>query len=133
MHEPFNMRPEEHRYCLRTNDAYGWQTGTTADGSQVLHCNDNWLHIDKDGVLRHVGEESVPFQDGPILVRRFWLHDRWMGIEDLDSELALYFTNPDECVMEKKDIDWWLAIGQFVFHCGWSEYVLGSQGQVEIS
>jgi hypothetical protein len=37
--------------------------------------------------------------------------------------LALY-TNPAEFVMQEKDIEWWLGVGQFVFHCGWSEYVV---------
>jgi hypothetical protein len=133
MREPFNLRPEDHRYCLRTNEAYGWQTGTTPDGLQVLHCKHNWLLFDREGVLLHAGAESVPFQDGPIFVRRFWLPDRWMGIEDLDSELALFYTDPEEFVMDEEDIDWWIQVGQFVFHCGWSEYVLGSEGQVEIS
>jgi hypothetical protein len=133
MHEPFNMRPDDYRYCLRTNEAYGWQTGTTPDGSQVLRCKENWLLFDKGGVLLRVSGDGVPFQDGPILVRRFWLPDRWMGIEDLESELALFYTNPDEFVMEEKDIEWWIRVGQFVFHCGWTEYVLGAEGQVKIS
>ena len=29
VHEPFNMRPDDYRYCLLTDDAYGWQTGRT--------------------------------------------------------------------------------------------------------
>jgi hypothetical protein len=99
----------------------------------VLHCKDNWLLFDKEGALLRVGAEIVPFQDNPIFVRRFWLPDRWMGIEDLESELALFYTNPEEFVMEEKDILWWIRVGQFVFHCGWNEYVLSAEGQVEIS
>src|SRR5262245_31899616 len=133
MREPFNVRPDDHRYRLRTNEAYGWQTGTTANGMQVLHCKDSWLLFDEEGSLVGVGPEALPFTEGPISVRRFWLPERWLGIEDLDSELALFYRNPEEFVMEEKDIDWWIRVGQFVFHCGWSEYVLGAEGQVEIS
>jgi hypothetical protein len=99
MHEPFNMRPGDYRYCLRTNEADGWRTGITPDGFQVLRCKENWLLFDEEGVLLRVSGEYVSFDDGPIFVRRFWLPDRWMGIEDLDSELALFYTNPEQFVM----------------------------------
>lgn len=130
MHQPYNVRPEDYRYCLRTNDAYGWETGRTADGIQVLHCKANWLLFDENGHCIRAGTEAVSFQDEPIHVLRFWIPERWMGIEDLDSELALVYTDPVEAVMEPSDIDAWVRAGQFVFHCGWGDYVMGPEGQV---
>jgi hypothetical protein len=131
--EPFYIRPPDFRYCLRTSPAYGWATGVTADGLQVLHCKRSWLVFDADGHLLRDGEQELPFQDGSIQVRRFWLPERWMGVEDLPDVLSEFYTAPDEYEMEPGDPEAWIRAGQFVFYPGWSEYIMGPGGRVEAS
>ncbi len=133
MDEPFYIRPPDFRYGLRSNPAYGWSTGIAEDGSQILHCKRNWLVFDREGHLQRCGEETVPFHEGPIEVRRFWLPDRWMGIEDLPDVLAEFYTAPEKYEMAPGDPAAWLRAGQFVFYPGWSEYIIGPGGRVAAS
>lgn len=133
MHEPFHVRPADHRYVLRTYPTYGWATGTAADGSLVLRCGKAWLLFDPDGTLVRVGDEPVAYRDGPIAVRRFWLPDRWIGVEDLPDSLAAYDTAPDEFEMRPEDVESWVRAGQFMFYPGASDYIMGRGGKVEAS
>lgn len=133
MDEPFYIRPPDFLYCLRSATGYGWATGTAADGSQVLHCERHWLVFDPAGRLLRAGDEPVPFDAGPIHVRRFWVPDRFVGVEDLPDTLSEFYTAPDRYEMEPGDPDIWIASGQFVFYPGWSEYIIGPGGRVEAS
>ena len=130
MHEPFYLRPPDFHYCLRSNPTYGWATGVAEDGSQILCCKRNWLVFDHDGNLMRSGEQEVPFTDGPIEVKRFWIPDCWLGVEDLPDVLAEYYTAPADFVMEPGDVESWLRDGQFVFYPGWTEYIMGPRGRV---
>jgi hypothetical protein len=133
MGEPFYIRPPEFLYCLRTNPAYGWETGVTDDGSQVLRCKRHWLVFDPAGHLLQASDEPVGFRHRPIEVRRFWLPERSVGVEDLPDTLAEFYTAPDEYQMEPGDPEAWISAGQFVFYPGWSEYIMGPGGRVEAS
>ncbi len=133
MGEPFYIRSPDFLYCLRTNPAYGWETGIAADGSQVLHCKQHWLVFDPAGHLLRAGDEPVPLHDGPIAVRRFWVPERFVGVEDLPDTLSEFYTAPDEYEMEPCDPEAWIRAGQFVFYPGWSEYIMGPGGRVVAS
>lgn len=125
MGEPCYVRPPEYRYCLRSNPAYGWATGATEEGLQVLHAGQDWLLFDAEGVLLRADSGAVPFRDGPIQVRRFWLPDRWMGIEDMED--------PEEAEMRPEDVEAWIRDGQFQFYPGSGDYIVGRAGNVEAS
>ena len=73
------------------------------------------------------------FRDGPITVRRFWVPERFVGVEDLPDTLSEFYTAPDEYEMEPGDPVAWIGAGQFVFYPGWSEYIMGPGGRVEAS
>src|SRR5947209_5634248 len=90
MKEPFYVRPEDYRYCLRSNKEYGWATGLTEDGLLVLRPRlpSCWLIFDREGNLLRVTDKLVSFREAPIGVKRFWFTDRWLGIEDLPEELS---------------------------------------------
>lgn len=133
MHEPFYIRSPDFLYCLRSNPAYGWATGLTEGGLQILHCQRNWLMFDADGNLLRASQQDVPFRDGPIEVRRFWLPDLWTGLEDLPDVLAEFYTAPDEYVMQPGDPEAWINSGQFMFYPGWGDYIMGPDGSVEAS
>lgn len=133
MDEPFYIRPPEFLYNLHTNLAYGWETGIADNWTQVLHCQRHWLVFDPVGHLLSAGDEPVRFRDQPIKVRRFWVPERCVGIEDLPDTLAEFYTAPDEYEMEPGDPEAWIRAGQFVFYTGWSEYILGPDGCVEAS
>jgi hypothetical protein len=125
MHEPFYIRPAGYRYCLRSNPAYGWATGTTDDGLQVLQTGRDRLIFDGDGNLLRASEQELSFREGPIEVKRFWLPDRWMGVEDLED--------PEESEMPPEDVEVWIRGGQFQFYPGWGDYIMGRRGNVEAS
>jgi hypothetical protein len=133
VNEPFYIRPPDFRYCLRSNSAYGWVTGIAEDGSQVLHCKQHWLVFDPNGHLLRVADKPLTFRDAPIEVRRFWIPDRVIGVEDLPEGLAEFYTAPEEYEMERGDPDRWIKAGQFVFYPGWSEYIIGPGGRVAAS
>jgi hypothetical protein len=133
MHEPFYVRPADHRYCLRSNPAYGWATGHSEDGSQVLRCGLHCLVFAQDGTLLRAGEADLPLREGPIEVKRFWVPDRCMGVEDLPEVLAEFYTAPEVYEMEPGDPEAWLRAGQFIFYPGWSDYIIGPGGRVEAS
>lgn len=133
MKEPFYVRPEDYRYCLRSDEEYGWATGIAEDGFQVLQprLGSCWLIFDRDGTLVRVTDRAVPFREGPIEVKRFWLPDRWLGIEDLPEELSEFYTAPDEYVMNPGDVEAWVRAGQFMFYPGVGDYIMSQDGEVE--
>ncbi len=75
----------------------------------------------------------MPFRDGPIAVRRFWVPEWFMGVEDLPDTLSEFYIAPDEYEMGPGDPEAWISAGQFVFYPGWSEYIIGPGGRVESS
>jgi hypothetical protein len=133
VNEPFYIRAADYRYCLRSNPAYGWATGVTPDGLQVLHSGCHWLIFDRDGALLRASDEAVEYQDAPIEVLRFWVPDRWLGIEDLPDTLAEFYTAPDKYEMEPGDPELWLQAGQFMFYPGGGSYIMGPWARVEAS
>jgi hypothetical protein len=133
MGEPFYIRPQGFLYCLRTNPAYGWETGVAGDGAQVLHCKQHWVVFDSAGHLLRDSDEPMEFHFRSIEVQRFWLPEKFMGVEDLPEILAEYFTAPDKYEMEPGDPEAWISAGQFVFYPGWSEFIIGPGGQVKAS
>jgi hypothetical protein len=133
MKVPFYVRPEDYRYCLRSNGEYGWATGITEEGLQVLRprlaaC---WLIFDGEGALVRVIDEAVRYRECPIGVKRFWFPDRWLGIEDLPEELSEFYTAPDEYVMNPGDVEAWVGAGQFMFYPGAGDYIMSRDGKVE--
>src|SRR5581483_2294449 len=98
--EPYWFRPEDHRYCLRSNTEYGWTTGVAEDGRQVLHSGKNRLAFDADGRLLGPAGPELVVREAPIRVLRFWLPEIWTGVEDLPAPLADYLLDPDEFVQE---------------------------------
>jgi hypothetical protein len=77
-----------------------------------------WLIFDREGTLVRVTDEAVRYRKGPIEVMRFWLPDRWLGIEDLPEELSEFYTAPDDYVMNPGDVEAWVGVGQFMFYPG---------------
>ncbi len=133
MGEPFYIRTPDFLYGLRTNAAYGWATGIAEDNSQVLYCKRHWLVFDPTGVLLCVGDEAVPFRDRPIAVRRFWVPERFVGVEDMPDLLSEFYTAREEYEGEPGDPVAWINAGQFMFYPGWSEYIIGPNGCVKAS
>jgi hypothetical protein len=154
---PFYCRPLNHRYAIRSEAGYSWWTGITRDDRQLLVSRNGTLIFDRDGHLRTVAGENeypipaewrdgpasavcgvewprtVEFEECPILVRRFWLPERWLGVEDLPELLAEYFTDPTAFFAkpwnEAEDALSWRDSGMYVFHCG-CDYHMSSRGDV---
>jgi hypothetical protein len=87
----------------------------------------------QDGTLLRACEDDLPIREGPIEVKRFWLPDRGMGVEDLPDVLAEFYTAPEVYEMEPGDPEAWLRAGQFIFYPGWGDYIIGPGGRVEAS
>ena len=131
MDEPFYIRPEDYLYCLTSNAAYGWKTGVTADGRQVLYCGGRTFLFTATGELLESIGAPPDFTVAPIHVRRFWLPEHSTGIEDLPEGLKEYCTDPDEFEGDDQDAELWIEAGQFAFYDGYSgEFILGPEGKV---
>jgi hypothetical protein len=161
MRSPFYFRPPDYRYTLRSEMAYGWWTGVIRGDRQFLRGVEAVATFDRAGELLQVeevegypvpaewrdqpgasGRVSVPwaaelgFEECPIRVKRFWVPQKWLGIEDLPDILAEYFTDPERFLargdVRPEDALAWKRSDQFVFHCG-CDYWLNSRGDVESS
>jgi len=162
MHQPFHFRPPEQRYTLRSDMACGWWTGTIRGEQQFLRSVGAAVTFDRAGELVRVeGVEGYPvpaewrddpkgservrppwaialeFEECPIRVKRFWIPERWLGVEDMPDILAEYFTDRAAFLahgdVRAEDAESWKGSGQFVFHCGCGDYWLNSRGDVETS
>jgi hypothetical protein len=158
MHEPFYVRPIDYRYTLASEPVYGWWTGRIRGGRQLLLGVNAVLLFDEEGNLQQIegierypvphGWQEVPpsqsngnvswlvkleFDERPIRIKRFWLPELWLGIEDLPDGLAEYYTSPETFELEPEDVQWWTEVGQYVFHAGCGDYYMNREGGVETS
>ncbi len=162
MHQPYYFRSPEFRYTLRSNIAYGWWTGVILGERQLLRSVGATVLFDRSGdLIRVEGIEEYPipaewrddpkgservrppwavaleYQECPIRVRRFWIPDRWLGVEDMPDILSEYFTDRQAFLahgdVRPEDAETWKRSGQLVFHCGCGDYWLNSRGYVETS
>jgi hypothetical protein len=160
MHQPFYFRAPGYHYTLRSNMAYGWWTGVISGERQLLHSAGAVVIFNRAGELLQVeATESYPippdwcenprasasvrpawavdldFDECPIRVLRFWVPERWLGIEDMPDILAEYFTNPEVSYshgdVRPEDGANWKESDQFVFRCGCGDYWLNSRGDVK--
>src|SRR5687768_8088549 len=106
MHTPYYFRSSDYRYCLASEGAYGWWTGTISGGQQVFRGPTVFLVFDQqDHLLRAEDSSRYPvppewcdfpqppsqastawltelgFEECPIQVLRFWLPELWVSIE----------------------------------------------------
>jgi len=77
---------------------------------------------------------EVGFEEGPILVCRFWLPERWLGISDLPHGLRELHRNPAEFGAEeatelRADAAEWVESGLFGFECGSGETYISRDGE----
>jgi hypothetical protein len=77
---------------------------------------------------------ELEFEESPILVRRFWFAERWLGISDLPSgQRDLHRDpssfDPDEAAEMRADAAEWVASGIFAFNCGNGETYIGRDGE----
>jgi hypothetical protein len=78
-------------------------------------------------------KSALGFKERPIMVKRFFLPEYTIGIEEFPLDLADYLANPSEYPTEEqkefsKDIESWKSAGNFVFF--WSEsYHLDKNGE----
>lgn len=162
MHQPFYFRPPEYRYTLRSEMGYRWWTGVLEDDRQFWRGVGTAVTFDRAGKLLRVEEvESYPippewyhdpsgaqrvrppwavdldFEECPIRVRRFWVPERWLGIEDMPKILSEYFTDREAFLahgdVRAEDAESWKALGQFVFLANGGDYWINSRGDVETS
>jgi hypothetical protein len=158
MHTPYYFRSPEYRYCLGSEGAYGWWTGTIAGGRQVFRGPTAFIVFDEQGHLLRAEDSSrypVPrewqnfrqppsqastawlteldFKECPIRVLRFWLPEFWVGIEDMPDELAEFYTAPGSFELEPSDVQAWINTDQYVFHAGCGDYFISRAGEVETS
>jgi hypothetical protein len=159
MHQPYYFRAPEYRYTLRSDMAYCWWTGVIRGELQFLRSVGATVTFDRAGELvRVAGIEDYPiptewrndpraservrpewavtleFEECPIRVRRFWVAELWLGVEDMPEMLSEFFTNQKACLdhgdVRPEDPELWKASDQFVFHCGCGDYWLNSRGDV---
>jgi hypothetical protein len=76
---------------------------------------------------------ELEFEERPIRVRRFWLPELRLGIEDLPDDLAEYYTSTETFESEPEDVQWWIDVGQWVFHAGCGDFYMNREGGVETS
>jgi hypothetical protein len=77
--------------------------------------------------------QELDFREAVIGVKRFWLPELWLGIEDLTDMLAEFYTDPERFELNPEDVDLWKASDQYVFHAGCGDYYMNSKGEVESS
>ncbi len=148
------LRPLDYLYSLRSEEAYGWWTGTLKDGRQVLisgvviffDCAGNLLAVD-DANLRHWRPAAVPywrdqmgFEEGPIHVKRFHLPEHQMGIDDITDAMSEFLDEPSDNSWSDEErqeypemIREWVRDGQYVFNSGAGDYYMSHDGVVETS
>ena len=50
-----------------------------------------------------------------------------------DSVTTEYYTSPETFESEPEDVQWWIEVGQYVFHAGCGDYYMNREGGVETS
>ena len=137
MEEPFWVRPLDWVYTLCTvPPGYGWATGVTADGFQILQYPSaarvrlGWASpkpiefvFDPDGELLDAGPAQWVWEVRAIRVRRFWDELLGFGIGDLPGSWVRYWTDPNPTAyeFERGVCSEFLAAGrfEFAFHRQW--------------
>ena len=81
------------------------------------------------GWVRELG-----FEECPVLVRRFWLPERWLGVSDLpwgqrDLHRDPSAFDPEEAADMRADAASWIESGMFAFNCGNGETYIGRDGE----
>jgi hypothetical protein len=132
----------------------------TRDERQLLISRNGTLIFDRSGQLLAVADESeypippewragpavaecsvpwpqlVGFEECPIRVRRFWVSERRLGIEDIPDLLAEYFTDTEAFLahgdVRVQDALGWRDSELYVFHCG-CDYYMSGRGDVDTS
>lgn len=155
---PFYIRPPDHRYRLFSERVSGWWTGLVQGDRRMLCGPTSILFFDHDGSLIRVEDKrlypvpeewwnsslasaecsetwpkELQFKEAVIELKRFWLAEQWIGIEDMPDGLAEFYTNQEKFEMEPEDVHWWIESGQYVFHSGCGDYYMNSEGGVETS
>jgi hypothetical protein len=155
---PYYYRPPDYRYCLFSELGYGWWTGIVRDHQQLFlgptavllfDCDGNFMRVE-DKQLYPVPKEwrertparaecseewphKLGYKEAVIEVKRFWLPNLWIGIEDMPDLLAEFFTDPERFELDPDDVEAWKATDQYVFHAGCGDYYMNSEGGVETS
>jgi hypothetical protein len=155
---PYYFRPPDYRYRLYSERGYGWWTGVVRGDQQLYLGPTAVLLFDRKGGLLRVEDKSlypVPkewrdrpcasaecseawprelgFKEAVIEVKRFWLPELWIGVEDMPDTLAEFYTDPERFELEPGDVDSWKESDQYVFHAGCGDYYMNSEGGVETS
>jgi hypothetical protein len=142
--------------------ACGWWTGVIRGDRQLLRSVGAVATFDRAGDLISVeatdgyeipaewrddpkGSERVKpawataaeFQECPVRVKRFWVPEHGLGVEDMPDILAEWFTDPAACLahgdVRPQDAQTWRGSDRFVFHCGCGDYWLNRRGEVVAS
>lgn len=77
---------------------------------------------------------ELQFEECPILIRRFWIPERWLGISDLPSGQRDFHRDPssvgvDEAAELRADAAGWIESGMFAFVCGNGETYIDRGGE----
>jgi hypothetical protein len=157
-HLPYYFRSPDYRYRLFSESGYGWWTGIIRGNQQLFRGPTAVLLFDAAGELLKVEDKNLypipvewrtcpraladcsevwprqaQWNEAVIEVKRFWLPERWLGIEDMPDILAEFYTDPERFEMEPEDVQSWMESGQYVFHAGCGDYYVNSKGEVETS
>lgn len=158
LHTPFYFRPPDYRYRLFSERFYGWWTGKVQGKQQMLCGPTAVLFFDWEGNLirienkqlyptpkecfdaanawaecREAWPKELQFKEAVVDLKRFWLAEKWIGIEDMPDGLAEFYTAPEQFEMEPEDVQSWMGSGLYVFHSGCGDYYMNSDGGVETS
>jgi hypothetical protein len=100
-------------YAIAADEHYGWLTGITQDGRQLLAADDVHLYFDHDGAFLKF--ESVE-RDGnwqeramkliarpmPILVQEFQINERDISVRPIPESYARFLRNPESFSAEEQ-------------------------------
>jgi hypothetical protein len=144
-------RPQDYLYTLKSEEAYGWWTGSLRDGRQVL-ISGLAVFFDQAGHLLSYEEgnhwrpgeaafwrDDPGFVEGQIHVRKFAIPQHGMSIEDLTDSMQEFLADPNEDSWSDEEreeyaeiIREWLESGQYVLNNG-NDYFMSESGEVESS
>jgi hypothetical protein len=149
------VRRADHLYTLRSHPTYQFCTGELPNGNQMLlsAIEGVLLEFSTDGDLLATHNrpfsgpdyktwlnerlQEVPFQDGPIRVKRFPSGNCPVSIADLYPNYERFLDHPEDPEFSEEErrelpamIEAMLAEGRFLLFCNANDYDVDAEGHV---